>query len=385
MAATSSPEHGVEAVERDRRHLFRLAAAAGIRPRARVAAIRRVGRDQVQARLELESCRDLLADLEQPRHLVGRDTHALAQHLLVPLEHLVLLVQLLDELAVDRLEPAVGDAAFDDLVDLVEIERFRDVVVRALAQRVDRGRGRGVARDDDHRDLGIELAGAAHHVESRQSRQIDVGQNDVGAQLVEQADRLLAARAVGDLVALRGQELVEHVHDRGLVVDDEDPRQDAPVLASGRGPTRISGHTDVRRRPRAAVPISSPRRASDPRGRAAPPPRARPAARGDARRRGDAADPTERMLLERTPHARRAAQRRDRVRLGQQQAERVAAEPRDEIRLAQLELQHERRLGERGVAGLATVARVERSEVVEIDEHRARAASRAGASARAPR
>src|SRR4029079_1912300 len=92
---------------------------------------------------------DRLAHLVERRELLRRGADTLAQLLLVVAEDVVLAPQLLDQMPVAEREAAVRDAALHDLRERLEIERFRDVLVRALAQRVDRARRRGVAGHDD--------------------------------------------------------------------------------------------------------------------------------------------------------------------------------------------------------------------------------------------
>jgi len=64
-------------------------------------------------------------------------------------------------------QPAAAESLLDHDGQVGDVlERLGDVVVGALSQCVDRGLHRGVARHQDHRDLGVDRARVAHDIEA---------------------------------------------------------------------------------------------------------------------------------------------------------------------------------------------------------------------------
>ena len=120
-----------------------------------------------------------------------------------------------------REQPAL-QPALDRLGGFPEIERLRDVVVGALAERVDRGRRRSVAGDENDARILVSRLGGPDHLQAVDPGQVDVGQDEVEFPRRDLEDGVIAVVARLDLVPLLGQEILEDVDDLDLVVHDQD-------------------------------------------------------------------------------------------------------------------------------------------------------------------
>ena len=130
----------------------------------------------------------------------------------LPLERLVLVPE---ALALQRVR--------EDELDLVHLERLGDVVVRAELHRLHRRLG-GRERGDDHHDgLGRVLLRRPEHREAVHLPHPEVGDDQVEHLTREGLDRLRAALADRDVVALLLQHDREEVAHAALVVHHEDP------------------------------------------------------------------------------------------------------------------------------------------------------------------
>ena len=67
----------------------------------------------------------------------------------------------------------------DDQLDHVGFEGFFDVVVGPQLQGFDGRFHRGVTRDDNHQQVGVELLGALEHIDPVQVRQVQIQQDQV--------------------------------------------------------------------------------------------------------------------------------------------------------------------------------------------------------------
>jgi hypothetical protein len=163
------------------------------------------------------------------------------------------LAELLAEARVLLEEPRALDGALHHGHEHVEVERLRQVIVSALRHRLD-GVGDGAERR--HHDEGArreDRPRLLHEADAVQTGHLEVGQHDVGAELLELAQRLEAVGRSLGRVALFPEDLGEGSTRVGLVVDDEDS---APTSHGGRLP-----HPPARRTP------DRPRRREPPRSR----------------------------------------------------------------------------------------------------------------------
>ena len=225
---------GIQAVHRRHAALLGLLDAQVHRDRAGARQLGGLHGHRGDPRAQLEVCADLLAHLVEGPHLVGGQADLLAQLLLMMTQDLILLAQFLDQLAVDGAQAAVGQRPLDAALHVVQLEWLDDVVVGPLADRVDGHRGRGLARDEDDHRLLVRLPGEAHHVEARESRHVEIREHGVGTVDGDARHRGFTVRRHLDLVAERGQELLEQLGHGGLVVDDEQARR-RPATHRGRG------------------------------------------------------------------------------------------------------------------------------------------------------
>ena len=138
-----------------------------------------------------------------------------------------MLAQLLQQRAVLGAQPAVAQPLLDHHRQVGDVlEGLRDVVVGALAQRVDGGLHRGVAGHQDDGDLRVERARVAHDVEAGLPGQRDVGEDQVGtAQRDAFASASSAETANVHIVRLVDQHLAQHVGHRVVVLDDQHARR----------------------------------------------------------------------------------------------------------------------------------------------------------------
>ena len=118
------------------------------------------------------------------------------------------------------------DRALHRELDLVDLERLRDVVEGALAHGLDGGLHGAEARDEDHLGGGRDLADLAQEIEARLAPHADVPDDEVevalGAHLL---DRRLARVGGLGAIALLGEDLLEESARDAVVIDDEDARR----------------------------------------------------------------------------------------------------------------------------------------------------------------
>ena len=129
--------------------------------------------------------------------------------------------------------------ALDDGRERLEVERLGEVVVGALLDGRDGARD-GAEGGHHHEDASAATRSCAFSMKAMPSRpgHLEVGEDDVGGELLELAEGLEAVGGGLGRVALVAQDLGERGARVGLVVDDEDPAartHDGPVLAVGSG------------------------------------------------------------------------------------------------------------------------------------------------------
>ena len=79
----------------------------------------------------------------------------------------------------------------DERAHALEVEVLRDVVIGAVAHRLDRRVELLDHRDDDHLDVGIVLLGDLQHLEAADAGQADVEQHQVDVLLLHHLQRRL--------------------------------------------------------------------------------------------------------------------------------------------------------------------------------------------------
>ena len=161
---------------------------------------------------------------------------------------------LLLELPVLPLERPCLGGSVHDREQLLVLERLLEVVVRALVDRLHRRLKRRLCRHEDHRDLGVDTSRRGEHVESARTGHPYVAEHDVGALLLDEADRVLTARGgVNVEAALTAEEDPQRLEDPLLVVDEEERRRRVPGTFLHRGAhadTSFSVLSAVTTRPR---------------------------------------------------------------------------------------------------------------------------------------
>ena len=112
---------------------------------------------------------------------------------------------------------AVLERLLEGELELLDLEGLAQEVGRAEPHRLDDGARLAVAREHHHRDVGHPLLQLAQGLEAVHAREHHVERDQIGARLVEGAQRLLAARHGADVVALardQGLEVLADTRDR---------------------------------------------------------------------------------------------------------------------------------------------------------------------------
>jgi hypothetical protein len=110
----------------------------------------------------------------------------------------------------------------DDGLQVVEVERFRQVVEGTGTDGVDRGLARAVGRHHDHVNVRETVADLLEGLQTVGARHADVHEDEAGLARGDRLHRLLCIAGHTHLVALVAEELLERGRDRLVVVDDED-------------------------------------------------------------------------------------------------------------------------------------------------------------------
>ncbi len=117
---------------------------------------------------------------------------------------------------------AALDGARDHVGERVEVDRLREVVLRALADRLHRGRDLAERRHDDHREVAVLIVEALEELDAVHLRHAQVGDDDIRRPLRRAGEGGRAVLRERDVVSLLPQQLLEACPGAGLVVDDED-------------------------------------------------------------------------------------------------------------------------------------------------------------------
>ena len=104
-------------------------------------------------------------------------------------------------------EPRLLHRALDDRGERLEVERLREVVLGALLHRGDRARDRAEGRHHDEHRARRRRARLLHERDAVEARHLQVRQDDVGAELLQLAERLEAVGGRLGGVALVAEDL----------------------------------------------------------------------------------------------------------------------------------------------------------------------------------
>ncbi len=106
--------------------------------------------------------------------------------------------------------------------ELVELERFDDVIGGALAKRLYGRLHRSEGRDQDEESLRLEYVRLAQQIHAAQSRHDDIADDQVETLIRHDGQRFFCAPGRADAVAILLQTPGERVLNRALIVDNED-------------------------------------------------------------------------------------------------------------------------------------------------------------------
>ena len=118
--------------------------------------------------------------------------------------------------------PRQLQGAHHQRAQLVDLDRFREVIEGSRLQRRDRVLRRPVGGDDRDRRVAVALGDLAQHREPVAVGKPHVGERQIVAALAQRALRLLHGRGGVGVHAHARQRKHEELADVGLVVDDED-------------------------------------------------------------------------------------------------------------------------------------------------------------------
>ena len=115
--------------------------------------------------------------------------------------------------------------------ELVELEGLGDEVRRSPLDRIHRVLYRAETRDDDGHDARVAVSRSLDDAGAVDTRQPQVGDDDVERELLEQLQRSLAALGLHDLEAPLRQPLRHQATESGLVIDEEQVRGSGRKIA----------------------------------------------------------------------------------------------------------------------------------------------------------
>ncbi len=170
------------------------------------------------------------------RHLPDRLEHR--EHLGALADQVVEAVLVLEPLAQRaRLleQPLLLERLLEHDLQLLDVDRLAEVVLRAQLHGLDGGLHRAVGRHHDDHRLRADLLDLGQQLDAVHARHAQVGQHDVGLDLLEQLQpgaRVVRAR---DLVAVLVEQRLERRGGVHLVVDDHEPPLDTHVSSPAAG------------------------------------------------------------------------------------------------------------------------------------------------------
>jgi hypothetical protein len=119
-------------------------------------------------------------------------------------------------------EPLLLEDLPEQVLELLDVDRLREVVLGSLLQGLDGAPNRPERGHHDDPDLGVGTSHARQELVPVHSRHSEVGEQDVRALLRDEAERLLAVRRRADLITVFREDRRETRPRRLLVVRDED-------------------------------------------------------------------------------------------------------------------------------------------------------------------
>src|SRR5262249_53418331 len=129
----------------------------------------------------------------------------------------------------------------EDRLQLVEIDRFEEVLVGAALHGLDGRLGRRVGGDEDDGEARVELTDAVEDVEAAHVGQADVEDDRVRHVGPYQVEALLAAGGRQDLERVGAQVLFQRIEHVGLVVDDQQAGHASSVNPGRAGTASATG------------------------------------------------------------------------------------------------------------------------------------------------
>ena len=130
-------------------------------------------------------------------------------------------VELRAEVGVLRLQAALLEGRREDVQQVLELDRLRHEVARALLDGGDRVRDRAVARDHDHHDLVVAVPRRLDDDGSVDARQPQVGDDDVEGEFGQPFERGLAAGRLHHLVPVVAEPARGQLPQHALVLDQQ--------------------------------------------------------------------------------------------------------------------------------------------------------------------
>jgi len=123
----------------------------------------------------------------------------------------------------------LGLEAFQGLIELLKGEGLFDDVSHAQAPCLINLLGGGAARDHNHRQAWVSFPDLAQDVDAAHLGHDDVEENRVGAPLVKEEERLLAAAGHDGLVTLKPHGFGQQVRDVDRVLNNQDPHSQVSI------------------------------------------------------------------------------------------------------------------------------------------------------------
>jgi hypothetical protein len=115
----------------------------------------------------------------------------------------------------------LGQRAADDRGQLLEIERLRQIFVRAALGRADRGHERVLGAHNDDRQIRPRLLDAQQQIERVFVRQHDIADDEVAVTLADPAPQRRGIAGRAHVVSGAGQRLIKNGADCRVVVGNE--------------------------------------------------------------------------------------------------------------------------------------------------------------------
>ena len=118
--------------------------------------------------------------------------------------------------------PATREAIAHGAAEFVEIKRLREIFESTLLGRAHRRGQRILRRQDDHRKVRTLSQDRGHEIEAVTVGEHDIGDQDIGHILFEDADLLGHGRRRADVMTIAAQGFSDDQPDRRIVIDEKD-------------------------------------------------------------------------------------------------------------------------------------------------------------------